>query len=114
MKTLAVLPAVIGLLIGTVAWVGAEELAVKGVHRGAGIAVSVSSSKITLIEGNELHRMAIDGNTRILIGPELRVSTLGTGGYVAEECVPDGKGGLTAVRLILYRPAWMENASPES
>jgi hypothetical protein len=79
-----------------------------------GIVVAVSPSEITLQEAEGPHRMTIDRTTRTVIVPEDRVSQLGIGDYVAEECIQDGKGGLKAVRLTLYRPAWMENASVEN
>lgn len=111
MKAFVAFLAIMALLAGAAGWAGADE---KGAHRGTGIVVALLPSEITLKEGNEFHRMSIDRATRILIASEDRVSQLGIGDYVAEECVPDDKGGVKAVKLTLYRPAWMENASPEN
>jgi len=112
-RSLAVLT-VVGLLAGAAAWAGVDTPAPKGVHRGTGVVVAISPSEITLQEAERPHRMAIDRTTQTLILPDDRVGQLGIGDYVAEECIPDGKGGLKAVRLTLYRPAWMENASVEN
>ncbi len=105
---------VVGLLVAAPGWALAGGKAVQGTHRGTGVVVVLSPSEIALLEGEGLHRMTINQGTRIRIGAEDRVYRLGIGDYVAEECVPDGTGGVTAVRLTLYRPAWMENASPEN
>lgn len=114
MKRLLGTLAVGSLLVGAVAWAGADGVPARGVHQGVGIVVAVSPSEITLQEAGGPHRLTIDRTTRTLIVPEDRVGQLGIGDYVAEECVPDGKGGLKAVKLTLYRPAWMENASVEN
>jgi actin-like ATPase involved in cell morphogenesis len=112
MKTLVAVAA--GLVLGTAVWAGAHEQGSKGMHRGTGILIAVSPSEITMTEGDGVHRIAVDKATRIVIGPEAHVRRLGAGDYVAEECVPDGKGGFKAVKIVLYRPAWMELASPEN
>jgi actin-like ATPase involved in cell morphogenesis len=112
MKTLVAVAA--GLVLGTAGWAGAHERGSMGMHRGTGIVIAASPSEITMTEGDGVHRIAVDKATRIVIGPEARVRRLGAGDYVAEECVPDGKGGFKAVKIILYRPAWMELASPEN
>jgi hypothetical protein len=101
---------VLGLLTGVPGWAGADE---RATHRGVGIVTALSSSEITLKEGEERHTMRIGSNTKISIRSEDRVRGLGVGDYVAEECVPDGTGHVRAIKLVLYRPAWMENASPE-
>lgn len=114
MRTSSVLLTVVSLLAGTAILAGAEGGAGKDVHRGTGIVIALSPSEIALREGEGPHRMAVDLGTRILIVPDDRVRELGVGDYVAEECVSDGKGGARAITLNLYRPAWMENASPEN
>ncbi len=104
----------VGLLVWASGWSLAGGETVQGTHRGTGIVVVLSPSEITLLEREGLHRMTVDQGTRIEIGAEDRVYRLGVGDYVAEECVPNRTGGVTAVRLTLYRPAWMENTSPEN
>ena len=114
MKPLLIVLVLAGLLGGMTIWASADEVTARDVHRGTGIVISLSPSEITLKEGDERHRMTLEKSTRILITSEDRVRQLGIGDYVAEECVPDGKGGIMAIKLTLYRPAWMENASPEN
>jgi hypothetical protein len=114
MKTSVVLLAAVTLLAGTIGWAGAEMAVPGKVHRGTGIVTAVSPTGIVLKEAYGHHAMAIDGTTRIVIDPEARVERYGVGDYVAEECVPDGKGGVRAVKLALLRAAWMDNASPEN
>lgn len=112
MKTLVAVAA--GLVLGTAGWAGAHEQGSMGTHQGTGVVVAVSPSGITMTEGQGFHRIALDKATRIVIDPEAGVRRLGAGDYVAEECVPDGKGGFKAVKIILYRPAWRELASAEN
>ena len=114
MRTSLVVLTVVSLLVGTAILAGADERVWKDAHRGTGIVIALSPSEVTLKEGDDFHRMAVDLGTRILIASDDRVRQIGVGDYVAEECVPDGKDGVRAVRLTLYRPAWMENASPEN
>lgn len=114
MKTCVAWLAVVAVVAGLAGWAGANELAAKAVHRGAGIVVALSPSEITLKDGAERHRLTIDRSTRIVIGSHDHVRQIGIGDYVGEECVPDGRGGLRALTLTLYRPAWMEYASPEN
>jgi hypothetical protein len=87
---------------------------VQTTHHGTGRVVAVSPAEITLAEPGGRHPMAVDSATAYLIDEDARVSQIGIGDYVAEECVADGKGGVTAMRITLYRAAWMENASPEN
>lgn len=82
-------------------------------HSGTGRVVAVSPAEITLAEPGGRHPMRIDSGTKVLIDEDARVSRIAPGDYVAEACAPDGKGGVKAIRITLYRPAWMENASPE-
>ena len=86
---------------------------VRTTHNGKGRVLAVSPVEITLAEPGGRHPMTLSSDTEVLIDQDASVSRIGRGDYVAEECVPDGKGGVKAVRITLYRPAWMEHASPE-
>ena len=105
---------VAGLFATAVGWAEAEAPTVEGTHRGTGIVVAVAPGAMTVREAAASHTMTTDLGTRTLLTPEDQVSQIGVGDYIAEECVPDGRGGVTAVKLTLYRPAWMEHASPEN
>ena len=115
MKALAAMVVMAALLAGAAGWAGAEESSATRPHRSTGIVVAISPTGLTMIEDHGRHRhvLGIDSTTRILLGAGTGVRGLGVGDYVAEECVPDGKGGLRAVKLVLYRPAWLDLASPE-
>ena len=104
----------VGLLVVTAGWAGAEGLTEKGIHRGTGIVVALAPGTITVREVAGSHAMTTNPDTRIVLTPEDQVSRIGVGDYVAEECALDGRGGVTALKLTLYRPAWMEHASPEN
>jgi hypothetical protein len=104
----------VGLLAVTAGWAGAEGLTVRASHRGTGIVLALTPGTITLQEVAGSHAMTINGNTRIVLTGEDQVNRIGVGDYVAEECARDGTGGVAALKLTLYRPAWMEHASPEN
>jgi hypothetical protein len=104
----------VGLLVVTAGWAGAEELTVKGIHRGTGIVVALAPGTITLREVAGSHAMTTNPDTRIVLTREDQVSRIDVGDYVAEECALDERSGVTALQLTLYRPAWMEHASPEN
>jgi hypothetical protein len=94
MKRLATLLSMMILLAGMFGWAAAEIAVPGNVHRGTGTVTAVSPARIVLEEVHGRHAMALDGKTRIVIDQEARVGRLGTGDVVAEECVPDGKGGV--------------------
>ncbi len=112
MKTTAGGLVLIALLLGPGSWAPAAGPAATA-HHGKGRIVAIGPGRITLAEPPGHHAMRVDATTEIVIPREAQVSRLGVGDYVAEECIPDGKGGSKAVRLTLYRPAWMDHASPE-
>jgi hypothetical protein len=103
--------ALVALLVGTSGWALAAE---PPPHRGTGIVTAISPTRVVLKEAEGVHALTITKATRIEIAAEHGVARIGVGDYVAEECVPDGKGGLRAVSLTLYRPAWLEISSPEN
>ena len=104
----------VGLLVVTAGWAEAEGLTEKGIHRGTGIVAALAPGTITLREVGGSHAMTTNPDTRIVLTLEDQVSRIGVGDYVAEECALDGWGRVTALKLTLYRPAWMEHASPKN
>ena len=85
-----------------------------GPHRGSGIVTAFAGDSLTMQEGRGFHTIRVTPRTKVTIGAEAGISRIGVGDYIAEECVRNARGELEARRLILYRPAWKELASPEN